>query len=158
MTPVRVPAVVGAVVLTDMLTKQLVPTHPGFLHARSTGYAVSGILIGGLLVLAGILLPRLAVGLLLVGAATVANGVDALDGLVRNPWLVPVGGGQGLAFNTADVTMVAGAVVLVVTVVRTVGAGRLREQRGASLSGALALLTLLGFAAIAVVTLVQSTR
>lgn len=99
-----------ALAAADQCAKAVLQTHPGFVHVRSPAWAVLSVaLLAGSLALA--LLPSRAVA---ASAGLLAGGVlGNLVSAVANGWRVPnpfvlMGGDGGIAFNLADVFVVAG--------------------------------------------------
>jgi hypothetical protein len=110
-------ALAAVIVGIDLAVKTAVHTHPWHLHERSTGWvAGSFLLLGAALALAR--LPSRAVSL---GAGMLAGGIAgnllsaaANARRVPNP-LVLGSPGHGVAFNVADVFLLAGNLLLVVS-------------------------------------------
>lgn len=101
----KVLAIVSSVLTADILTKIILPTQDWALHPRSTQHAISMVLMGAMFILfASAIGRRFTASLALLGSSMLANGIDELDGVARNPFVIGLN-----AFNVADVAMVVAA-------------------------------------------------
>ena len=106
-------AVITIVAATDWLTKLLLVTPPELDHYRGRSYALLAFAIALIaLVLGHRLGSYLPASLLAAGCIT--NGLDLLDGVGSNPFLVLVGPSNTdvLGFNVGDVAIVTAALVV----------------------------------------------
>jgi hypothetical protein len=105
---------------TDLVLKSVLPTAPVFLHRRSDAWAVMSVVV---LVVALVLtrLPSrlLAAGVGVLAAGMLGNLISARQhgGRVPNPFVV-TRGDVGIAFNLADVFVLAGFFLVAVAVMR----------------------------------------
>jgi lipoprotein signal peptidase len=104
--------VASTVVVVDALTKDLIVTRPAMEHPRSLAVAVLGVAYGVTLVWAatrrGLAHRGLSLPLAILGGAVLANGSDALNGVVQNPFVVHLHGSPYLGFNQADIAICLG--------------------------------------------------
>ena len=111
---VAVPAV--TVAAADLAVKALLPTDAWDYHQRSHAWSILGLVLLGAVLVVGLLPSRLAgVAAGVAAGGTAANVLSARlhGGRVPNPLVV-----GPLAFNLADVLVVAAAPVLTVALVR----------------------------------------
>ena len=104
----------------DLLVKSVLPTAPLFFHRRSGEWMV----LSAVVLVVALLLTRLPSRLLagsagLLAAGVLGNLISARlhRGLVPNPFVI-VRGDLELAFNLADLFVLAGTVLLAVAVLR----------------------------------------
>jgi hypothetical protein len=100
----------------DLALKALLPTASWDYHARSHAWSVVGLVLLGAVLLVGLLPSRLAAAAAGVVAGGVAGNVVSAslhDGRVPNPLVVGT-----IAFNLADVLVVAAAPFLTVALIR----------------------------------------
>lgn len=113
-------------VCVDAAAKLLLPTQPWAQHGRSLGWLIAGV-VGCLLFGWAATVRPVALPASLLAAGTAGNVLFALAGPVPNPFLFQADGIM-VAFNVADVSLVAGAVLLVLMLPRLVAGGLLARR------------------------------
>jgi len=102
----------------DLLTKSSMPTEPWAYHERSFGWLAFSVgLLGAMIAITRVPSALVALAAGLLAAGLVGNGLSAAwNGMeVPNPFVV-VGDRGVLAFNLADVFVLAGTFTLVVVI------------------------------------------
>jgi hypothetical protein len=114
-----VPALAFA--LLDLTVKRLVPTDPWLLHPRSNAWlALSVCVLLGAVALVRLPSRAVAIASGILAAGVLGNLVSFVqnDGWVENPLTVSFGGG-GIAYNPADVCVLAGIVLQTAALMET---------------------------------------
>jgi hypothetical protein len=103
----------------DLLVKFVLPTAPIFFHRRSADWMILSVVMLVVALLLTRLPSRLLAGAGLLAAGVLGNLVSARlhHGLVPNPFVVALGDLE-LAFNLADLFVLAGIAVLNVAALR----------------------------------------
>lgn len=106
--------IVGLLIAADQLAKHLLVTQSGMQHVSSTAWLIQAVLMACILPVFALFQPiRIAVLLCVAGGS--ANALsDLLHGVVANPITVQYGHNL-VAFNLADVYLVSGIVMAIVT-------------------------------------------